>query len=82
MRKGTKVFAWRDIGRGEEITNDYRLNAFTREHWECLYGSAMCKGYVVSSFFSLDEDVQRAYLPYAPAFIRREHRARRAASRS
>src|SRR5712692_10398570 len=28
MRSGVKVFAWRAILKGEEITIDYRLNAF------------------------------------------------------
>ena len=28
MRHGVKVFAWRAIAAGEEITIDYRLNAF------------------------------------------------------
>src|SRR5437879_11373168 len=28
MRHGVKVFAWRAIDKGDEITIDYRLNAF------------------------------------------------------
>jgi hypothetical protein len=31
-----------------------------------------CQGYVMSSFFSLNEDQQRLYLPYTPKFIRDE----------
>lgn len=73
MRKGSHVFAWRNIAQGEEITIDYRLNAFTGEQWECYCGSANCRGYVVSDFFSLDEERQKAYLPYAPQFIRNEY---------
>ena len=76
MRSGTRVFAWRDIRQGEEITIDYRLNAFTDERWECRCGSANCQGFVVSSFFALGEDRQVAYLPYAPKFIQREYRRR------
>ena len=76
MRKGTHVFAWRDIRQGEEITIDYRLNAFTGERWPCTCGSANCEGFVVSSFFSLSEDRQHSYLPYAPRFIRDEYRRR------
>lgn len=60
MRSGVRVFAWRRIGRGEEITIDYRLNAF----------------------FSLSPQLQRRHLPYAPAFIRREHRRRAAEKRA
>ncbi len=73
MRKGSYVYAWRNISRGEEITIDYRLNAYTGEQWECYCGSANCRGYVVSDFFSLDEERQKAYLPYAPKFIREEY---------
>jgi SET domain-containing protein len=80
MRSGVKVFAWRDIGSGEEITIDYRLNAFDGDSWPCLCGAPSCTGIVVGSFFALDEDRQRGYLPYAPRFIRREWRSRRASN--
>jgi len=36
MRSGVNVFAWRGILRGEEITIDYRLNAFASDRWRCL----------------------------------------------
>lgn len=80
MRSGVKVFAWRDIRAGEELAIDYRLNAFGDERWECLCGSASCRGYIVGDFFSLDPERQREYLPYAPAFIRSEHRRRAGAA--
>jgi hypothetical protein len=73
MRSGVKVFAWRAIREGDEITIDYRLNAFGDDRWACSCGSASCDGYVVGSFFSLDDERQRLYLPYAPSFIRREY---------
>jgi hypothetical protein len=76
MRSGVKVFAWRDIAAGEEITIDYRLNAFDGSSWPCECGTASCTGTVVGSYFSLSEERQRAYLPYAPDFIRREYRRR------
>ncbi len=76
MRKGSYVYAWRNISQGEEITIDYRLNAYTGEQWECYCDSANCRGYVVSDFFSLDEERQKAYLPYAPKFIREEYQKR------
>lgn len=76
MRSGVRVFAWRNIAAGEEITIDYRLNAFDNEEWPCLCGSGSCTGTVRGSFFSLDAATQARYLPYAPAFIRREYRIR------
>lgn len=77
MRSGVKVFAWRDIRRGDEITIDYRLNAFGRQRWKCECGSANCPGEITGDFFALDAARQRLYLPYAPGFIRREYRRRR-----
>ena len=76
MRNGVKVFAWRSIRAGEEITIDYRLNAFGDDRWDCACGSPNCTGKVVGSFFALDEQRQRLYLPFAPDFIRREYRRR------
>jgi SET domain-containing protein len=77
MRSGVRVFAWRAIAADEEITVDYRLNAFDdHERWDCECGSPPCTGIVVGSFFSLPDETQKAYLPYAPPFIRREHRHR------
>lgn len=77
MRSGVKVFAWTDIAAGDEITIDYRLNAFDGTGWECVCGTPSCTGWVVGSFLEMDDDRQRAYLPYAPTFIQREYRLRR-----
>jgi SET domain-containing protein len=74
MRSGVKVFAWRSIRRGDEITIDYRLNSFAGERSRCLCGARSCSGWIVNSFFALDEARQRIYLPYAPRFIRRAWR--------
>jgi SET domain-containing protein len=76
MRSGVKVFAWRAIRRGEEITIDYRLNAFGGERSRCLCGGPSCTGEIVNSFFALNPSRQRRYLPYAPRFIRHEYRRR------
>jgi uncharacterized protein len=76
MRSGVKVFAWRDITRGEEIAIDYRLNAFGDERSACVCGSPSCTGELIGNFFALDEERQRRYLPYAPPFIRAAYRRR------
>ena len=74
MRHGVNVFAWRPIGAGEEITIDYRLNAFDGDSWPCDCGSGNCSGVVVGSFFAMDPARQRLLLPHAPDFIRRAYR--------
>ena len=39
MRHGVKVFAWKPIAAGDEITIDYRPNAFEdNETWVCSVG--------------------------------------------
>jgi SET domain-containing protein len=77
MRHGVKVFAWRPIEKGEEITIDYRLNAFDGSPWPCECGAQSCTGTVVGSFFAMDPERQTLLLPHAPAFIRREYHRRR-----
>jgi hypothetical protein len=76
MRHGVKVFAWRPIAMGEEITIDYRLNAFDGDSWPCRCGAPACTGVVVGSFFAMDAGRQRLLLPHAPAFIQGEYRRR------
>lgn len=76
MRSGIKVFTWRNIAADEEITIDYRLNAFDGDSWPCECRSASCTGSVVGSFFALPSERQQAYLPFAPRFIQQEYRRR------
>jgi hypothetical protein len=76
MRSGVKVFAWRRIAAGEEITIDYRLNAFGAERWSCSCGAASCDGEITGDFFSLPAVRQREYIRFAPAFIQSEYRRR------
>ncbi len=80
MRKGVNVYAWQEIRQGDEITIDYRLNAFTGEQWDCFCGSADCLGYVINDFFSMNGERQRLYFPYAPKFIQEEYRHRQVLS--
>lgn len=77
MRHGVKVFAWRAIAKEEEITIDYRLNAFDGTSWPCACGSRSCTGTVVGSFFAMKPERQELLLPHAPSFIRREYRRRK-----
>ena len=62
MRHGVNVFAWRAIERGEEITIDYRLNAFGSSSWTCECGSENCTGTVVGSF-AIDRAVRSYSFP-------------------
>jgi hypothetical protein len=73
MRHGVNVFAWCSIGGGEEVTIDYRLNAFDGDSWPCDCGTTACNGTVVGSFFAMTPERQELLLPHAPSFIRREY---------
>ena len=63
MRHGVVVFAWKPIGEGDEITIDYRLNAFDTTSWPCRCHSDNCTGTVVGSFFTMDAGRQTLLLP-------------------
>src|SRR5712692_909743 len=63
MRSGVKVFAWRSIRPSEEITIDYRLNAFGGQRSTCVCGSVNCSGEIISDFFSIEAARRRPYLP-------------------
>src|SRR5437660_4214191 len=73
MRSGVKVFAWRRVRTGDEITIDYRLNAFGSQRWKCLCGTGSCSGEITGDFFSLHPKRQREYIRFAPRFIQREY---------
>ncbi len=73
------VYAWRDIAIGDEIAIDYRLNAHDDgDAWEmmCHCGAYTEPHPVIGDFFSLPDERQAAYLPYAPAFIQRAYHQR------
>jgi len=80
MRHGVKVFAWRPIAEGNEVTIDYRLNAFDGDSWRCDCGSMTFTGTVVGSFFEMSPERQELLLRQAPTFIQREHRRRQQAT--
>ncbi len=76
------VYARRDIAAGEEITIDYRVNAYDDGGiWTmlCRCGALPEAHVVVGDFFALPTDLQAEYAPYAPAFLREEYHRRRAA---
>jgi hypothetical protein len=76
MRHGVKVFAWQPIAGGDEITIDYRLNAFDGTSSRCDCGSSNCTGVITGSFFEMEPARQSLLLPHAPKFIQREFRRR------
>jgi len=74
--KGRYLFALKAIKKGEEITGDYRINAFAKDRWRCYCGSKSCTGWIVGDFFSLPEKLQKKYLPYTIKVIREEYKRR------
>ena len=69
MRRGVKIFAWRDIDKDTEITIDYRRTPSTASSSRRRVQEGDLIGDVTWSFFALDEERQRNYLPFTPDFI-------------
>ena len=72
----TTVYARRDIAAGEEVTIDYRVNAYDDGGiWEmiCRCGAEPGPHVVRGDFFSLPADLQAEYAPYAPRFLREDY---------
>lgn len=76
ISKRSSLFAMKRIRKGEEITVDYRINAFDRNKWRCYCGSKNCKDWCVSDFFTISEKLQKRYLPYTIKVIREEYKKR------
>ncbi|HEY8807985.1 MAG TPA: SET domain-containing protein-lysine N-methyltransferase [Candidatus Limnocylindria bacterium] len=73
------VTALRDIAAGEEITIDYRLNAYDDGAGAWVMACECDPGHphqVVGEFFSLPAATQERYLEWAPPFIREMYVAR------
>jgi hypothetical protein len=74
------VIALRAIAAEEEITIDYRLNAYDDGHiWvmQCACDPARGPHEVIGDFFSLPDETQVHYLEWAPEFIKEMYAARR-----
>ena len=72
------VFALRDIAVEDEITIDYRLNAYDeKDVLQCECDPARGRHEVRGDFFSLPPETQARYLEWAPPFIRDMYAKRR-----
>lgn len=76
-RKNVPYIALKAIKKGEELTGDYRINAFIGNTWKCNCGSKNCKGKVTSDFFTLSPMLQKKYFPYSSKYIKSEYKKRR-----
>ncbi len=64
------ILAMRDIDEGEELHNDYSIDAIGGAVWTCRCGAANCRGTHQCDFFALSEERQLQYLPYLdPWFV-------------
>ena len=76
IQKGLSYIAIKNIKAGEEVTGEYRINAFDKNRWRCYCGSKNCKKWLRSDFFDIDSKLQKKYLPFAPRFIQEEYKKR------
>lgn len=73
------VFALRDIAVDDELTIDYRLNAYADPEpvvARCACDPARGPHEYVCDFFALPDETQVRYLEWAPAFIKELYAAR------
>lgn len=59
-----KVFAMRDINKGDEIVGDYSINGYNEGTFKCRCGSENCRLVYRGNFFKLPRALQKKYLPY------------------
>lgn len=59
-----RVFAMREIRKGEEIVGDYSINGYNDGTFKCRCGSKNCRGVYRGNFFKLPKTLQKKYLPY------------------
>ena len=67
-----KVFALRDIPKGEELVFDYSINGFNNGTFNCHCGSENCRGVYQGNFFKLPKYLQKKYLPYLDDWFREQ----------
>jgi SET domain-containing protein len=66
--------ARREIGVGEEITEDYTIDMVGGTPWDCNCGAARCRGTVQGEFFRQPKEIQIEYLPYLSPWFRERSR--------
>jgi len=71
-----KVFAMRDIWKGDEITFDYSINGYGYGTWECHCRSKNCRRSCQIDFFKLPKSLQIKYLPYLDDWFKEEFKDR------
>lgn len=59
-----KVFAMKDIKKGDEITYDYSINGDNDGTFICHCGSDKCRKIYDGNFFHLPIEKQKEYIPY------------------
>jgi SET domain-containing protein len=59
-----KVFAMRDIQKGEEIVGDYSINGHNEGTFKCRCGSENCRLVYQGNFLKLPKALQKKYVPY------------------
>ncbi len=67
-----KVYALRDISKGEELTSDYSMNGWGDATFRCNCGSENCRKIWYADFFKLPVFLQRKHLPYLEDWFKKQ----------
>jgi hypothetical protein len=76
VRGVRKVFAMRNILKGEELVFDYSINGYNDGTFNCHCGSENCRGVYQGNFFKLPKRLQKKYLPYLDYWFREQFKER------
>jgi len=69
-----RVYAMRDIAKGEEIVFDYSINGYNDGTFKCRCGSENCRGIYQGNFFKLPKNLQRKYVQYLDDWFRDQYK--------
>ena len=75
FERGRKLFAMRNIKKGEELFYDYAISDVDDE-WmmRCKCGSSNCRKVINGHFFQLPLNLQVKYYPYLDSWFKKEFR--------
>lgn len=67
-----KIYAIRDILKGEELTHDYSMGGWGDATFKCNCGTDICRNTWHADFFKLPMSTQKKYLPYLEDWFKKQ----------
>ena len=74
MNRIRKVFAMKNIAKGEEVTCDYTINGENEGTFPCNCGAKRCRKIYIGNYFKLPVQLQIEYLPFLEDWFMQQHK--------